>query len=481
MTLYQTRSQLIRLVSSALLGAILLASCKVGPDYKQPAMTMPANFRETATRPSIQAGTAPSTQPDLKAWWKLFGDEDLTGLVEAANANNPDLKAAVARVEQARAAAGVTKADFYPTISFDPSISRQRTVSSSGKASTRTMTSIPFDLSYEIDVWGRVRRSMDSANAQVLSSQSALGVVMLTLQADVAQNYFNLRALDIQDGIVTEMVTLLEHELSLFERQRAAGIVNNLDVSQAKAQLQSEVAQQEDLRRQRALVEHALAILTGKSPSELQIHKRDYSFTPPAIPAGLPSELLRRRPDILEAEQNLIAANAQVGVAKANFYPVFKLTGAAGFESYDLKSALDWQNRVWSLGPSVSVPLFEGGRLSASLAQTKARYDELTHTFRSTVLTAVREVEDELSDLRHRAQAGEALNQAVVASREYLRLSEVQYKAGTANFLVVIDANRTLLTNQLSAVQVQSQRNIATVLLIKALGGGWDPAAQTEQ
>ncbi len=460
-----------------IIGASTLISCKVGRNYQQPDMRMPATYSGAAAQPAATSpATQSATQKIAPSWWRIFNDPDLTRIQEAAIAGNPDLKAAVARVAQARAAAGMTRAEFYPMINFDPSVTRARTISrtgSSAKAHTGTTTSIPFDLSYEIDIWGRVGRSMENAEAQVAASESSLGVVLLTMQADIAQNYFTLRSLDEQDEIISGMIGVLRHELSLFERQRNAGIINDLEIAQAQAQLQSEIAQQAEIRRQRAATEHAIALLTGAAPSELSLSKRSYAFSAPAVPPGLPADLLRRRPDIAAAEQNLIAANAQVGVAKADFYPTLRLTGAAGFESADLKSALNWENRVWSIGPSVTVPLFEGGRLSAQLAQTKARYDELTHTFRSTILTALREVEDSLTDLHHRAIAAAAQGNAVDASRQYLRISEIQYKAGTSNYLVVLDANRTLLSNQISAVQIDSQRAISTVLLIKALGGGW--------
>lgn len=466
---------------ASILAAISLAicACKVGPNYQRPDMKMPVGYREqpatqpTQTQPATKQAT---TVPSLNRWWKLFNDPELTRLEEAATINNPQLKAAMARVDQARAAAGITRSDLYPTVTVDPSVQRGRSISRTGSSTrgrTATTVSLPVDVSYEVDIWGRVRRQVEASNAQVVSSENAMGVILLTLQSDLALNYFNLRSLDQQDDILAHMIQLLQQEMTLLERQRKVGIINDLAIVQTRAQIEAEVSQQAEVRRQRANAEHAIAILTGLPPSELQLAKAQYAFQVPAVPPGLPSDLLRQRPDVAEAEQDLVTANAQVGVAKANFLPVVRLTGAAGFESADLRTAVDWENRVWSLGPSVSIPIFEGGRLTAALQQAKARYEELVHTYRNTVITALGEVEDSLSDLRLRSEAGAAQARAVAASREYLRLSQIQYNAGTVTFLVVIDANRTLLTNEISALQIESQRSIATVALIKALGGDW--------
>ena len=457
---------------------LVLSSCDVGPHYKRPEVETPAAFEGAATQPATQSAAQPNNIP--ANWWKLFNDEQLTLLEEASLQHNPDLKAAVARVAQARAAAGIAKSQYYPLVTLDPSVQRTRSSGSHGGSKTSTNVSLPFDLSYEVDIWGRVRNSVESANASFVASESDFGVVLLTLEADVAQNYFTLRALDSQEQIFNNTVDLLKKELVLFERQKAVGVVNELSVAQAQTQLQTEIAQQLDIRRQRADTEHALAILTGRPPSELHVAAKPLAMDIPVVPAGLPADLLKQRPDVTSAEQNLVAANASVGVAKANYYPVVKLTGAAGFESIDLQHALDWESRVWSIGPSVSVPIFEGGKLTASLEQAKAQYNELEQVYRSAILTAFREVEDSLTDLHLRADEATAQSAAVAAAQKYRDLAQRQFDAGTTNYLTVIDADRSLLTTQLSDVQIRSQRLISTVLLIKALGGGWNSEAMAE-
>jgi multidrug efflux system outer membrane protein len=455
---------------------LLVSSCRVGPDYRRPTVEMPEAFKSAAPDDAAE--------PVLAAdWWTLFNDPQLTELEAAAVQANPNLRAAAARVAQARAAARTVASQFYPVVSLDPSISRSRVPTNRGLAtgtaaaaggSTINNIQIPFDLSYEIDIWGRVRRSVESAQAQSLASAADFGVVLQTLTADVAQNYFTLRALDAQDVILTHSLDLYRRQIELTQTQFNAGLAGRTDILQAQTLLDAVQAQLIDARRQRADTEHALAILTGRPPSALSVTPLPLDGSPPPIPAGLPSDVLRRRPDVAEAEQNLVAANAAVGVARANFYPVVRLTGSAGYESIDVRHALDWESRVWSLGPSVSIPLFQGGKLTAQLEQAKARYDELQASFRGTVLTAFGEVEDALTDIHLRAQAAQAQDRAVESAREYLRLAELQYRQGLVGYLQVIDAERTLLSNELTALQLLSQRFISTALLIKALGGGWD-------
>jgi multidrug efflux system outer membrane protein len=400
---------------------------------------------------------------------------------QQARAANQDLKAAMARVAQARAAARLTRSEFYPVITLDPSAQRARssanrtTNGQTGKSTTSNDFRVPFDLSYEIDVWGRVRRLYESSLAQAQASADDYQVVLQTLEADVAQNYFTLRSLDSQARILAKSVESYRQQLELTQTQRRAGLVGQIDVVQAQTQLNSTRVQETEVHRQRADTEHALAILLGRPPSELSVAVRPLDLAPPVIPPGLPADLLRSRPDVAEAEQNLIAANAQVAVAIAQFYPQFHLTGAAGFESADLQHVFDWQSRTLALGPSVSVPIFEGGKLDAGLQQAKARYDELVATYRGRVLAAFRDVEDALTDLHLRAEQAKNLDLAVQSAREYLRLAEVQYHGGLTNYLLVIDAQRTLLANELSAAQLLNQRLISTVLLIKSLGGAWSP------
>lgn len=445
-----------------------LASCTVGPDYKRPSLDVPSGYK-SASQPSASARLG-------QYWWTLFDDPVLNDLEVAAVAGNQNLKAAVARVAQARAAMQGVASQFYPTIMLTPSYQKSRT-SGNGLAGQSVRTGnyqIPFDLSYEIDVWGRVRRSYEAAQAQMEATVIDVDVVRLTLTADVAANYFTLRSLDAQAEILARNVQTFRDHLALTQKQFSTGMVSRIDVVQAQAQLDVTLTAEIEVHRQRADVEHALATLLGRAPVELSLARRPLNLAPPAIPAGLPSELLRRRPDVAQAEQILAATNAQIGVAQANFYPTFSLTGVAGYESINLRHAVDWQSRIWSIGPSISAPIFEGGRLTANLEQARARYEEVQANYRQTVLNAYAEVEDALTDLHMRADSATAQERAVVASREYLQLAEVQYKKGLTNYLLVVDASRTLLTNEVAAEQIRNQRMISAVLLIKALGGGWE-------
>jgi outer membrane protein, multidrug efflux system len=457
------------------------SSCRVGPDYHRPEVEVPDAFE------SADAST--SAEPRLGAdWWTVFADPELDSMEVAALEANQDLRAAAARVVQARAATAGVASQFYPVVAFDPSATRSRSSasrspisSSSGRAVTFNTIQIPFDVSYEIDVWGRVRRLVEAAEAHERASAADFGVVQQTIAADVAQNYFTLRSLDAQEEILTRSIDLFRRQVDLTETQERAGLVAPTDVLQARTQLDTAIAQISEVRRQRADTEHALAILLGRPPSKLTLAHRALEGTPPVIPAGLPADLLRRRPDVAEAEQNLVAANANVGVATADFYPTLSLTGAAGFESVEIDHALDWESRVWSLGAGVSLPIFTGGRLSASLEQAKAQYDEAVAAFRSSVLVAFREVEDSLTDLRLRAESSEALKRAVDSSRETVRLAEIQYRQGLVGYLQVIVAERTLLDSELTDAALENQRFTSTVLLIKAIGGGWtEPAADAD-
>jgi multidrug efflux system outer membrane protein len=457
-----------------------LAACSVGPDYERPKLDVPPGFK-SATEPA-----APESRLATD-WWTLFNDPRLNDLEKSAADANQGLRAAVARVAQARATLRVTQSQFYPVVALDPSAVRERTSGTLGDrgfsrtGTTRNDFKIPFDVSYEVDIWGRVRRASDVSLAQLAATKIDYQVVLQTLQADLARNYFSLRSLDLQSQILDKTVGSFRRQVSLTQTQLKAGLVGKTDLAQAQVLLNTAIAQRVDVGRQRADAEHAIAILAGRPPSELSLDANPLQTLPPAVPVGLPADLLKRRPDVAEAEQNLVAANAQVGVAIANFYPVVRLTGAAGFESIDIGRVFDWESRIWSIGPSVTVPLFEGGRLDAELAQAKARYDEVRANYRAQVLAAFRDVEDSLSDLHMRADQAQAQDQAVNDASEYVRLSTLQYEQGLTNYLLVIDAERTLLSAELTAAQVLEQRLISTVLLIKALGGGWDPEASDPQ
>lgn len=506
----------------------MIASCTTGPDYQRPALNSPAGYKSATSGETAQPGLG-------QDWWRLFNDPELDALAAEALEANLDLKAAIARVEQSRASARSVRSAFFPVVTLDPSATRSRTpgadtsadsatdtlsevssainqvsslvdqinsltqggvttgsgtgstsqstasaTGSSMAATTSNRVQIPFDLSYEIDIWGRVRRSYESANARAQASVYDLEVVRQTLLADLARNYFNLRSFDAQYEILARNLDLYQEQVDLTKNQFEAGLINETNLLQARVQLESARTQATDTLRQRTDLEHAIAILLGRAPADFSIGVRPLIATPEVIPAGLPSDLLRRRPDVAEAEQNLIAACAEIGVAKADFFPSVKITGSAGLQGSDLDSVLDWSNRTWSLGPSVSLPIFKGGQLRASLRQAEARYDELEATYRNSVLSAFLDVEDALTDLHMRADAADAQAKAASAARENLRLAQMQYQTGLSDYLHVVSAEQTLLTNELSEAQILNQRMVSTVLLIKALGGGWDSQPVTD-
>ena len=421
-------------------------------------------------------------QPRLASnWWELFGDPDLNGLERTAIVANPDVKAAMERVIEARAAAGVVASQFYPVVGADPSVTRSRAgaLRRGSKGTTSTDIRIPFDVSYEVDIWGRVSRSVEAANAQTAQFAADFAVVLQTLEADLAEDYFNLRSLDSQDLILRQTTESYRHQLALTQQLLEARLDSPLEVAQVRTLLEQAIAQEVSIRQQRAVFEHAIAVLIGRPPSAVSIPVRALDITPPYVPAGLPAAMLGRRPDVAEAEQTLVQANAQVGVAIADFYPTVTLTGAAGFESFDLQHLANWQSTFLSFGPDVSVPLFTGGRLSASLQQAKARYEEVLANYRKSLLTAFQDVEDALSNLHLQAEQEDAQSRAVDAAREYYNLSLLQQQQGLLTMLQLIDADRTLLSSELALAQVKSSRLVSTVLLIKALGGGWNPRQPT--
>ena len=460
--------------AAAVIASALTLSCAVGPDYQRPTLDVPEKFAGAEAPAPDHAGVAPE-------WWKLFGEPELDELEKAALAANLDLQAAAARVVEARAAARVAGSQYYPVITFDPSVNRSRVATTSptgaGRTGSATVTNvkIPFDLSYEVDVWGRVRRADEAAVATAQASADDFDVVLLTLTADVAQGYFNLRSLDAQAEILGRSIELYRRQVELTTTQKRVGLVGQTDVLQAETQLDATTALEVEVRRQRADAEHALAILTGRPPGEVTLAVRGLELEPPAIPVGLPPDLLRQRPDIAKAEHDLVAANAAIGVAQADLYPQLTLTGSAGFQNLDAGKVIDWPLRFWSIGAGLTAPIFEGGRLTAELEQAKARRQEVEAIFRSVVLTAIGDVETALTDLHLRSDAGTAQARAVVSARNYLRLAELQYRQGVIGYLQVIDADRTLLSNELLLAQILDQRFAATVLLIKALGGGWSP------
>lgn len=450
---------------------LLLTACAVGPDYARPAVPASPAFREL---------TGPyQGSPELgENWWAVFRDAELDRLQADAMRANQDIRAAFARVGQARALSDAASAGFWPSLSANPSVERGRSSGTTGGVSrTQTNYSLPLDLSYELDVWGRVRRLSESADEATKLSATEFAVAMQAVQANVAQGYFNLRGLDTQAELLSRSLALYQRQAELVGKQAKAGLVPKADLLQAQTLVESATVQLAEVRRQRTNTEHALATLTGRAPAELSLPPKPLATVVPVVPAGLPSELLGRRPDVASAEHRLIAANADIGEAKANYYPRLTLTGSAGFSTINSSQVGDWPSRVWSLGPTLNIPLFQGGRLDAALEGAKQRYEEALANYRTAVLTAFRETEDVLNDLGNRREAAESQERLVAAARETVRLVEIQYRNGLAPYYQLMDAQRTLLSAELSAAQIQNLRLNSTVQLIKAIGGGWKPDA----
>ena len=457
--------------------SVMAGACMVGPDYVRPSVEEPARFKSQAVS---------ELGPPIPAeWWQLYREPELDRLIATATESNQTLRQAVARVDEARALARVAGSFLYPTISSNPrfshtrySANRDSTVTGQQVPQGVTVNDwlIPINLTYEIDVWGRVRRSFESARAQAKASEDDVGVVRLIVETDVTRFYYTLRSLDAQAQILEQTVVAYREQVRFVSVQLRTGLVSPIVVAQAQAQLQTTLAQQRDILRARAVLEHALAILCGRPAPSFAVAVNPLGeVSPPAVPPGLPAQLLARRPDVAEAEQNLVAANAQIGVATAEFYPRFTLTSSAGFQSADISTVFSWQSRVASILPSVSIPIFEGGRLRANLDATEARYRQAVAAYTNQILIAYSDVEDALTDLHALTDIVGSLREAVSASQDYLRFAQAQFKYGLVDYLIVIDAERTLLANQLSLAQAVNLQMGASIQLIKALGGGWNP------
>ncbi|HTH50270.1 MAG TPA: efflux transporter outer membrane subunit, partial [Candidatus Limnocylindria bacterium] len=413
------------------------------------------------------------------SWWEVFGDTSLNQLEAQALQSNPGFQAALARVEESRATARVARGALLPSLAANPRFVRQgyspNQVPSFGNLTASTL-STPLDLSYEVDLWGRVRRGFESARDEAQASFAALNTVLLTLQADVAQNYFTLRALDAEIATVSGSVNLRREQVRLVRFREENGLGNALEIAQAETELANAEAEAASLAKHRDELENALALLTGANPSDFKLApltEVGWNVPPPSIPAGLPAELLERRPDVAEAERQLAAANAKIGIAKASFFPVLTLTGSGGFLSADVDTLFNWNSRTWSIGPSLSLPIFAGGRNRANYRRAQAAHEEAIAHYRERVLVAFGEVESSLSGIRHLAERASAQERAVSSSRQAANLADDRYRAGASGYLEVVDADREALTAERAGAQLAGQRLVAAVQLIKALGGGW--------
>ena len=413
--------------------------------------------------------------PEL--WWEIYNDPILNSLAEQIAISNLTIASAEARFRQARAAVQIAKAGYFPTLSAGASATRSQRSGNLGAVTSGPVSDfqIPLDLSWELDLWGRIRRGVESSQASAQASAADLAAATLSAQAELASDYFQLRVLDAQIKLMDATTAVYRKSLDMTKNRYGAGIVAKADVLQAETQLKSTEAQKIDLGVQRAQLEHAIALLVGKPPSAFSLPVTALTTAVPLIPPGLPSEILERRPDIASSERSMAAANAQIGVAKAAYYPTIRLAASAGLEASNIASLLSWPSRFWSVGPTMSATLFDGGLRSAQTDQVKAAYDATVAAYRETVLTAFQEVEDNLVALRILEEETRVQDQATQAAQQVVTITTNQYQAGTVAYLNVLVAQSTALANERTVLGLLGRRLTASVLLVKAIGGGWVP------
>ena len=477
MPLFTARFYRLEKQIAAVLMLMVLFGCAVGPNYRRPeATTIPETYAGPSGDWKI---AAPRAHLPRGNWWEMFGDPELNQLEADAAAANQDLKAAVARFEQARALADVARSGLFPRLGsgFQPVWQRDSENRPVGGKPGRTYESftVPFDLSYEIDLWGRVRRGVEASTAQREASADDIESVRLAMQAEIAADYLSLRALDADRALLLSSIEVYRKSLELVLHRRAGGMVSDLDVAQAETVLKITEAQLPDNALQRVKFQNALAVLTGKIASLFHIEERPLDVAPLVVPPGLPSELLERRPDIAAAERRMAAANANIGVAKAAFFPTIKFSGLTGFQSGDMSTLVDWPSRLWAVGPSLTLPLFQGGQLTASLRQAKAVHEETVARYRQTVLAAFADVENNLAAEHLLAAEYEQELAALQSARKLLEVSNNRYRAGLVTYLEVATAQNAALGTERTSVRLHGQQLVAVVALIKSLGGGWNP------
>ena len=476
-------------ISAAVIG---LAGCgSLRPEFKQPAVDTPDAFaRDFQSLPESERGSWKKAEPAESQprgeWWKAFGDPVLDGLEAEAMKGSPALQAAAARVRQSRAILGIVDADRGPQVSVSagPVATRSSPASLGLPPGTdvpaRTLWRAPVIASYEVDLFGRLKDNTAAARSDVESAEATYRSITLALQADLARTYLELREVDAEIVILLEALKSREANLMLLERRLEAGAIGEIDVVRARAEVATTKAQYQAADGRRVRLENAVAVLVGRPPARLRVESAGKPVEAPVIPAGLPSTLLERRPDIVAAQRVLVANNARIGVAKAAFFPSIRLTGMAGFESDALGDLFRWSSRTWFLGPFiggiVNVPILDGGRNRATLERARAAYEESVADYRQRVLSAFGEVEDALAGLRSLALQAESTRELVVAARRAAQLARLRYDAGATSYLEVLDAQRTALDAEREANRVRGAQTQGTVALIRALGGGWGAA-----
>jgi len=472
---------------SSLFVALALAGCAVGPDYLRPTSAPSVEFKQAAGWKSA----APADTALRGDWWTLYDDPELDALIARLNADNQNLASAEAKYRQAQALVRGARSSFFPTLGLNTGVTRagqgggDSTIGNTGGVSVSGANASTVSKSYEaslgvsweLDLWGKLRRQLESENAGLDASAADLAAVRLSQQSELVQNYLQLRVLDQQKRLLDETVAAYRQAYRIAENQYKAGIVPRSDVTQALTQLKGTEAEAINLEYQRAQLEHAIAVLIGVAPSEFELAVREEVPALPSVPVSLPSTLLERRPDVAAAERRVMAANAEIGVAEAAYYPELSLSASGGYRSGSLDNWISSPNRFWSIGPSFAMTLFDGGLIRSRVEQAEASYDQTVAEYRQSVLNSFREVEDYLVQLAVLEREAAVQQQALDAARESLRLILNQYKAGTVEFTDVVSVQTSALSNERARLSLHGSRLTASVQLIAALGGGWQ--AQT--
>ncbi len=453
-----------------------LSGCAVGPDYLRPDAAVSDAYKE-ATGWKV---AEPQDESNRGNWWEIFGDSQLSALIESINISNQNVHLAEAQFRQAQALAAQSRAALFPTLDANASITRSRSPTGvvGGTTAGRIINnrSVALSSSWELDLWGGLRRALESSEAGAQASAADLAAARLSAQAELASDYFQLRILDAQKQLLEDTVAGYQKSLDLTKNRYDAGVAAKVDLVQAETQLKSTRAQAIDTEVQRAQLEHAIAVLIGKAPAQFAIAPVPLVVTMPRVPVGLPSELLERRPDVAAAERRAAGANARIGVAKAAYFPSLTLSGNTGFRSAAATGLFTAPSRFWSIGPALAQSIFDAGLRRAQTEQAIAAYDATVAEYRQAVLAGFQEVEDNLAALRILGEEAEVQEEAVRAARESVSLTTNQYKAGIVSYINVVTVQTTQLGNERTAMGILGRRLVAAVTLVKALGGGWSAA-----
>ncbi|MFN8603014.1 MAG: efflux transporter outer membrane subunit [Candidatus Binatia bacterium] len=459
--------------------ALLASGCTVGPDYVRPTAQIPPAFREAT--PGWKVAQPEVAAVASAAWWTVYGDPDLDDLEPRVAVSNQNLAAAEAQFRQAQALVGSARSAWYPQVAIGASASRSLQSANlfgnlGGSGNKVEDYSMPLAVSWQLDLWGRVRRSVESSETSAQASAADVAATRLSLQSELALDYFQLRTVEAQARLLEQTVQAYEESLRVVKNREAQGIASGADVAQAETQLETTRAQLVDLGVQRAALEHAIAVLIGVPPAEFSLAARPLETPPPAIPASVPSELLERRPDVAGAERRVASANAQIGVAEAAYYPTVTLSASGGFEASHFADWFTWPSRFWSVGPAITETVYDGGLRASQTEQARAAYDATVAGYRQSVLSAFQEVEDGLAALRVLESEARVQESAVRSARQSVQMTQNKYDSGVASYIDVVTTQAIALGNERNAVDVLGRRMASSVRLVAALGGGWSAA-----